>query len=383
MSKLLNLRNILFGNQEKFEFLGGIKNVPAFNGAVEMDQSEDKFYNLEFCIGCETGVLQLYNSPPLSDIYQEQTTTQPIGGVWISHHNELCRLLEKYRKESWNVLEIGGAHGYLASLCLDMNLVNTWKIVEPNPCVIDSRINVRDSYFDANIDLTPDINCIVHSHVFEHFTDPYNTCKNLSNHLKDGEMMFCSIPNLWQWVKRGQPNGLNFEHTYLLTQTHFEELVVSLGLEIVELLDFANGHSLIYVLRKNSLKIRKLLISNLYDKVKPLYADYIDSFNKVVESIEHEISKVDKTNQIYLFGSHLFSQFLLVSGLSERIKITAVLDNNPSKNNKRLYGSSLITYLPEIIRGVENPIIIVKAGSYTEEISKQLLAINNHSIIIS
>ena len=86
-------------------------------------------------------------------------------------------------------------------------------------------------------------------------------------------------------------------------------------------------------------------------------------------------------NSNFLFGAHVFSQFLINMGLKEN-KFKYVLDNSLIKENKRLYGSALKVQKPEIIRNVDNPTVLANVGQYQAEIEKQLKMINKKVKII-
>ena len=81
-----------------------------------------------------------------------------------------------------------------------------------------------------------------------------------------------------------------------------------------------------------------------------------------------------------MFGGHIFSQFLISFGLNEK-KILFILYNSKIKQNKRLYGFNIYVKNPTIIKKFEKPFVIVKAGSYTKEISLQLKKINKEVIL--
>ncbi|PJA01529.1 hypothetical protein COX74_02280 [bacterium (Candidatus Gribaldobacteria) CG_4_10_14_0_2_um_filter_41_16] len=85
--------------------------------------------------------------------------------------------------------------------------------------------------------------------------------------------------------------------------------------------------------------------------------------------------------EIYLFGAHIFSQYLLYFGLNEK-KIIKILDNSKIKRGKRLYGSSLFVENPKYIKSKPNVAVILRAGAYTDEITAQLLSINKKVYII-
>ena len=80
-------------------------------------------------------------------------------------------------------------------------------------------------------------------------------------------------------------------------------------------------------------------------------------------------------------GAHLFSQFLINMGLKEN-KFSYVLDNSLVKENKRLYGTSLIVQNPKIIKKIKSPLVLANVGQYQSEIEKQLKNINKSVEII-
>ena len=53
------------------------------------------------------------------------------------------------------------------------------------------------------------------------------------------------------------------------------------------------------------------------------------------------------------FGAHIFSQYLIMLGLSTK-NIKYILDNNKDKQNKRLYGTDLIVKSPKSLTGIKN-----------------------------
>jgi hypothetical protein len=83
--------------------------------------------------------------------------------------------------------------------------------------------------------------------------------------------------------------------------------------------------------------------------------------------------KINTTKQpVYLFGAHVFSQYLLSFGL-DTTHIIGLLDNDPHKHGKRLYGTELQVYAPEVLRNLDNPLVILRAGVYNVEIKSQIL----------
>ena len=65
-------------------------------------------------------------------------------------------------------------------------------------------------------------------------------------------------------------------------------------------------------------------------------------------------------------------------GLDSR-NITGILDNDPKKQNKRLYGSSFVVQSPTVLQG-QNAAVILKCGAYNDEIRQRIMAINKDII---
>ncbi|EAL0981581.1 SAM-dependent methyltransferase, partial [Campylobacter jejuni] len=84
---------------------------------------------------------------------------------------------------------------------------------------------------------------------------------------------------------------------------------------------------------------------------------------------------------VYLFGAHLFGQYLIFQGLNTE-KIINILDNNPSKQEKRLYGTKFIVKSPKILKDQDDSLVILNAGVYNDEIEKDILENINKNIRI-
>jgi hypothetical protein len=90
---------------------------------------------------------------------------------------------------------------------------------------------------------------------------------------------------------------------------------------------------------------------------------------------------IDNEN-VFIFGGHVTTQYLLCLGVGSN-KIINVLDNNPDKHDKRLYGTNLYVKNPDIIKEYKNPIVILKNSAFDNEIKTQLLLINPNVTVIT
>ena len=101
--------------------------------------------------------------------------------------------------------------------------------------------------------------------------------------------------------------------------------------------------------------------------------DLILKLNKQIEFFNGDL---------YLFGGTGFSIYLIKFGLNTS-KIKNILDNDPNKEGKIVYGTTFIVKNPEIIKSSENVAVIVKAASYQKEIEEQLYKLNKKVIILT
>ncbi|WP_312845388.1 hypothetical protein [Campylobacter sp. MIT 97-5078] len=184
-----------------------------------------------------------------------------------------------------------------------------------------------------------------------------------------------------KWLENKFTNCLNFEHTIFLSEAVIEFLLNKHKLKIINKFYFKE-HSIFYAVSKDeSIDTQTIQAPNEYTKNKKLYENMQKFYTAKIAEL-NEILKISK-QEIYLFGAHLFSQYLLYHGLkSDTIK--AILDNNINKQGKRLYGTSLFVQSPKILKDKDNALLILNAGAYNEEIKKDILEnINNKIQIIS
>ena len=223
--------------------------------------------------------------------------------------------------------------------------------------------------------------CLTHS--LEHLTEPHITLNDISNKLRENALFINSIPNLKEWMRKGQPNALNQEHTYLLSEKHYEQCMLYFGFEVIDKCNFDDFHSIFYCHKKvHKPKQSPLVLDDLIESQSKLYENYIKSFSMEAERINNILKDHKLHDEIFIFGAHVFSQYLLVHGLHESW-FSNVLDNNPSKENKRLYGTNLICKSPSVLANRNQPTVVIRAGSYTNEIRKQILKINDQTIFIT
>jgi len=157
---------------------------------------------------------------------------------------------------------------------------------------------------------------------------------------------------------------MNFEHTYGLTKNLLYKILNNAQLQIIDVYDYSRH--CVFVAARKDLQV-----------TQPNSKSYDSSFfDKFIEYHETEIKKINTflghPKETFVFGAHIFTQFLLKNGLDES-NLSCVLDNDTNKQNQRLYGTNLKVSSPKILKDFNCPTVILKAGQYTEEIKKDIL----------
>ena len=418
--------NILNG-EKSLVYYKSLVNFPVSMSCVSIDgtqsngtQSNDKTMDMNFWICKNTGIIQIKPVPSFNDIYIDAHNTS-YGGVWQNLFNLFTTELENLFKsnsnnsnydnsnyDNLNVLEIGGGSLMLANKILTSskigNRINSYKVYEKNISVklsSDSRIEIVPEYLTNEIDLQEsfgksNIQLILHSHVIEHVWNPNefiaiirkilllsknSPCTNSTSYSTSDSIPYhCFIaPNLQSTFAKKYTNALNFEHNFYITEPFIDTILYNNGFEIVRKVMYLD-HSILYFTKLSNDLIFYKPFPNLYS----VYKSHLDEFFKYHYALVHRINKSIRKVRlpIYLYGAHIFSQYLIAFGLNVD-KIKCILDNSPQKQQKRLYGTLLRVCDPSCVSNdLEGCIVILKAASYQEEIRKQLMELNHRTIII-
>lgn len=375
MDKIYRNLDVVLGNDD-LEYLYTFKNFPVFMGCTEDPVDSDILVDMEWKISKKSGMIQLNPLLPLDLIYKTQHGSGTTGKLWNDHHESFCRFINKYNIS--NVLEIGGLHGILAQKYFNFGGKAKWTIVEPNPIVPDSvPVNIIKGFFDDKFTSDENFDCVIHSHLLEHIYNVDEFMNHKSSFMKENDLLLFSVPNMRIMLTNKYTNCINFEHTMYLTESYIGYFLNKYKFEIVEIEYFKSDHSIFYCARKNSNTKVADLPDFLYNVNKNVFKNYIDHHVDDVMRINDIINNTDKP--VYLFGAHVFSQYLISFGLDSS-KIVYLLDNDKNKENKRLYGTSLICKNPRILKEDDEPIVILRAGVYNEEVKNDILTNINSKV---
>jgi SAM-dependent methyltransferase len=345
------------------------KNFPISMSCVDTDPTEDIFRDMEW--GCSSSDhIQLINLLDPDLIYKNYHNPGTVGEVWKNHHRMLAEFIQRDKFNS--ALEIGGASGSLVNnMPKDKDF--SWTIVEPSTQanLDDSRLTLINGYFE-NYEFDSKFDIIVHSHCFEHVYNPMEFLRKVNSLLEFGGIQYISIPNMKYWLEQGFTNTLCFEHTFYVDLQVLTHLLSKSGFEVV---DAVEGEHSIFV---KAVKQDNVAVRNFdFAYVRDLFQTHIVNLEKDTALIKEQIGN----RRVYLFGGHVFSQFLISLGIDEQ-QVICILDNDPKKHGKRLYGTNCNIKSPECLRGEDSPIIVLRGGAYTKEIKEKILQINPSAKVI-
>ncbi len=353
---------------EDLEILYTFKNFPVYMGCTSQKEEKDLLADMIWAISKSSGLIELKELIPLDILYPENHGSGAVGELWDNHHAAFAKFLSKYKPKG--IIEIGGAHGILSKKYQEIDDIN-WNIIEPNPVPTDGvKAKFIKTFFDDTFVFEDDYDAVIHSHVFEHIYEPDKFIKHLSSFIKDGKNLIFSIPNMKVMMEHKYTNCINFEHTIFLTEPYIEYLLAKHGFKIDKKEYFMADHSIFYACIKD-LSVKPIELNNkLYKENKKLYLNYITYHEKLINDLNKKIET--SYEKIYIFGAHVFTQYLIAFGLNTN-KIICLLDNDINKQGKRLYGTNMKVESPKVLKKIKNPIVILKAGVYNGEIKKDIL----------
>jgi len=364
------------GNMD-LEPLDKLKDFPVFMGCVDSPASQDVSADMCWSISRKSGLIQLANLIPLDILYSESHGSGDVGRLWDLHHKEFANFIVD-NATTQSAFEIGGAHGRLCKEYMQLKNI-PWTILEPNPTPINGcPARFIKGFFDENF-LYPEIfDTVIHSHVLEHIYKPDDFMNHLSRFMETGKRLVFSLPNMLAMLERKYTNCINFEHSIFLTEPYVEYLLAKHGFKILAKEYFMDDHSIFYSAIRDTSVTPTLLPPDLYEVNKKLYTSYFDFHKALIAELNQKMEQT--TQSIYLFGAHVFAQYLLEMGLNTD-KIVCILDNDPKKQGRRLYGTNLAVASPNVLAAEKDPIVILKAGVYNDEIKKDILENINKSTV--
>ncbi len=369
------------------ELLATIEKFPLSMQTVPDDTAQrqelaEELADMQWWISRSTGSVQLHPLVPLSVLYAKGGhDSGKVGRTWSDHHAEFSDFISACGVR--RVLEVGaGGHGMLAQRFVEMHLDAQYHIVDPDvPLWSHERVTMHPTFFGAGFALLSPVDAVVHSHTLEHIHEPRTFLTQISRFLGTSGWHIFSIPRMELWLDRNYSNALNWEHTLYLTEANVEYLLHSTGFQIVSKQYFLEDHSVFYAARKRRADEIVQEPSPPYDyaRNRAAFVSWLDSTRDFVTRVNHKI-QTGVSGRVYVFGAHVFTQFLVALGLNTSAVI-GVLDNNPGKASRRLYGTALKVLTPQTaLAGQRGVVIILRAGAYQEDIRNGILDLDPQAV---
>ena len=369
--KLIERNRCAVSGAEDLEHLHTFPRFPVFMGCLEQPEADDLRQDMSWWISRGSGLIQLRQLLPLEVLYAESHGSGAIGASWQQHHRALAGFLSQAAPSA--VLELGGGHGILSREYHRLAAI-PWTILEANPAPVEGcAARFIKGIFDENFSCPEDVDTLVHSHLFEHIYEPNRFMRQIAACLKPGQHLVFSLPNMRVMLERGYTNCVNFEHTLCLTEPHVEFLLAGHGFRLLRREYFLDDHSIFYDAVRDPGVAAQALPGDLYARNRGLYLDYLRQHRELVAAVNRGLRQAQ--GPAYLFGAHVQAQYLIAFGL-DLSRIVAILDNDPGKQGKRLYGCGKRVYSPALLETVDNPLVILRAGTFTEEITRQIASLN-------
>ncbi len=362
---MIKRNHCVISKDSNLELLYSFKNFPTLMTCVDTFPETDIKTDMNWYIS-KVGVIQLKSLLPLDMLYKNSHGSGTIGSIWKTHHEAFSKFLSQFSFIS--ILEIGGGHGELSNNYLLSHPETKWIIIDPNSTIMNRNVQIIRKLFDSSLKITETPDAIIHSHVFEHIYNPDEFIYTISTISKIGTYHCFSVPNLRLMFENKFTNTLNFEHTIFLTETFIDYLLKKYGFTIKKKQYFLS-HSIFYATIKTLPPKVIPEIPNEYGSNKKLFMEFIKFHENLIVDLNKKINNFN--GRVYLFGGHIFSQYLIAFGLNSS-KITNIIDNDTYKQEKRLYGTNLIVKSPRILSSEYPSALILRAGIYNEEIKKNI-----------
>jgi 2-polyprenyl-3-methyl-5-hydroxy-6-metoxy-1,4-benzoquinol methylase len=330
--------------------------------------------NWAICDNC--GCVQLANLIDLEVLYSKGHNPA-IGKMWEKHHNELAEF--SLDTCPGKIIEIGGGNLRLARNISKSNLIDRYVVYDKNTYEqktdLDTKIEMCKEFFSPIEDDDEKADAIIISHVLEHFYNPINSLREIWTSIKDDGQLIVSVPNIENMILDKFTNALSFEHTFYTNKNNLKFLLAKTGFEIIHEHEFSKYN---LFLRCKKIEPINMPINNEYEKNKEIYLNFIDFYTNLTNKFNQYLEA--HTNEKFVFGAHVFTQYLLNFGLKEK-HFNSVLDNDPAKISNRLYGTGLMVNSPKILKDIKNPIVVLQTGQFKDEIKNDILNNINNTVI--
>lgn len=307
--------------------------------------------SMSFCTSC--GCVQLKTLIDQTVLYSESHNETANTPTWKEHHRQFADFVHKHNVDS--ITEVGGSSGSLYQhlnkdigyVCLDL--------CDPSP-EIPHFIKANCETYDFSKTVT-----ICMSHVFEHLYAPRRFIENIS---KDVQNVIISIPNMNHLLSIKSSSIVFNEHTFFLDKYSVEWMFGQYGYRLKDSQMYKN-HSIFMFFQKSNDVVQNVLENRIYipQQLKDIFQD-----------MHRRFSSIPRFENAFIAPAGHMGQLVYCTGNLQ--SISGFLDNDTSKQSKRVYGTPHFVFPFDKIKSIDCPTVYVYAGVYTDEIIAQIKQIN-------
>lgn len=322
--------------------------------------------NISVCKVCNLPQMKyLANVNELYKINHADST----GVLMNALHDTTANIIMKYKEQINNIVEIGSAYGVLADKILS-KMDTTYTIIEPSYQGTQHKNKVVIHKFYEKVDDTQiDANCMIISHVFEHFYNPHEILLKISNNpsLKYFILVF---PDLEYYINHNVLHVLNTEHTFYMDNTFLKKWIESFGFKCIESCSFKN-HSVHFVFERQE----NVVLTPFEGKNSNFSMDaFLNTIQNTITTFHHAID-AHPNYEVFVWPASIHTLTLIHHGLTT--KITAFADSSIHKIGKYMYGYGIpIVSFPKLLQEDKpNRLLLLNGGVFHAEIEEQIQAL--------
>jgi hypothetical protein len=350
--------NCVLCNSSSLNDIFTLSNYPITPSSNNLDHSTDEFQDCIFMSCANCSCIQLKTLIDPIKLYSNSHNSTEETPTWKEHHRLFADFIKDNNMHD-TILEIGGNGGILYKLL--SSYAQEYILMD----ICDSEMRPKEvKFIQGNCE---DFNftghrCIVLSHTFEHLYNPREFITNL--HTAKVDSVFISIPNMDYLYSSGNMSILHNEHTFFIRDNEIKRIFLEFGYSCKTSYDFRN-HSRFYHFIYHT-KLDMIPIDNTNE--------YIIGFQHILLKYETLLKALDITMPFFICPAGHYGQkiYYYLQRFSSHLK--GFIDNDVSKQNKRVYGTLPYVHSPDILKTYrDNPVcIILYAGPYTNELKTQL-----------
>lgn len=331
--------------------------VPVLQNRVfdsEQAAIESDFGYLQIEQNPETGIVEnrLFDTKKM--IYdQNYDNEQSYSKVFEDHLEHVCDILSPYIRNNKKVIEVGCGKGHffrkLASRNVDM--------VGCDPTYEGDDPRIIKELFSEELGLKGDV--IILRHVLEHIQNPVNFIKQIAAANGNKGIIYIEVPDL-NWIVKNQVYfDFFYEHVNYFRPSDFK-LIFN---KIYEQNTFFNGQYQYVIADLSSINTPPFTFDSNEEELKVSF-DKLDSISNLIKQSER---------RVYIWGAAskgvISSMHLLLRG----IRITALVDINPKKQDRFAAMTGIQIISPETFKQQgNNAILLIANPNYEAEIRREL-----------